>query len=159
MEPEARRVSVSSAESNVSRTTTLAGTCTAVFTFTLVFLFPRFSSGELDPILFQAALLASGLSMFSFAYAGMNYYILVLALQSGIERNTKYRRRADMAWQIGFSFLMLQPGLILFSVGLDLVATVFSGLWLLYVIVALVVFRPTHSWVRESKQEPEEGTP
>ena len=142
-------MNASAADANVNRTLSLAGTCTAVFTFTLVFLFPKFSAGELDPILFQAALAASGVSILSIAYSGMNYYILTLAVEHSIERAERYRRRADWVWQVGFALFLLQPSLILFSVGLFVVASFFLALWLLYFILIVKVFRETQGWIRK----------
>ena len=43
------------ATSNVNRSYSLAGTSIAIFTFMLIFLYPRFASGEIDALLFQVA--------------------------------------------------------------------------------------------------------
>ena len=45
---------------NVTRSYTLAGTNIAIFTFMLFFPYPRFESGRINPILFQATLIAMG---------------------------------------------------------------------------------------------------
>ena len=81
----------------------------------------------------------------------MNYYVQTLALVHGIERHDKYRRRADLIWQVGFTLFVLQPSLILFSVGLDVVAVFFLALWFLYFILIVTVFRATQSWIRKSR--------
>jgi len=39
------------ASSNVNRSYSLAATCIAIFTFTLIFLYPRFASGEVNGML------------------------------------------------------------------------------------------------------------
>src|SRR5689334_11938695 len=49
-------VSLDIANSNVNRNITLAGTSIAIFTFLLFFLYPRYSSGEISPVLFQLTL-------------------------------------------------------------------------------------------------------
>ena len=45
---------------NVTRTYTLAASNIAIFTFMLFFLYPRFESGRINSLLFQATLLAMG---------------------------------------------------------------------------------------------------
>ena len=45
---------------NVTRTYTLAASNIAIFTFMLFFLYPRFESGRINPVLFQATLIAMG---------------------------------------------------------------------------------------------------
>src|SRR5262245_3104431 len=44
------------AASNVNRAYSLAGTCVAIFTFTLLFLYPPYVDGDINPVLFQATL-------------------------------------------------------------------------------------------------------
>ena len=52
------------ATSNVNRSYSLSATSIAIFTFTLVFLYPRFASGEIDGLLFQATLVVMGVATF-----------------------------------------------------------------------------------------------
>ncbi len=153
-------------EANVNRTWALAGTSIAIFTFTLVFLYPRFSSGAIDPVLFQISLTVIGFSVFSFVFSGIYYYALTLALsmrsndvlslrtslvQSLKTKPEKYRRRADTFWSIGFSLLVLEPSLILFTVGLIVVASVWLVLWIFYFIFSVYVFTETQSWLRKTR--------
>src|SRR5438093_13718219 len=55
---------------DVSRVVTLVGTSIAIFTFLLFFLYPRFISDEIDPVLFQVTLIVIGVAIFSLVYAG-----------------------------------------------------------------------------------------
>lgn len=139
------------AEGNVNRTWAMAGTSIAIFTFTLVFLYPRFSSGAIDPILFQIALTVIGFSIFSFVFSMIYYYKLTLALSLDIAKPEEFRRKAETLWVIGFSLLVLEPSLILFSVGLVAVAVVFLVLWISYFIFVVHVFTETQSWLRKAK--------
>jgi hypothetical protein len=41
------------AAANVNRSYSLAATTIAIFTFSLIFLYPRFRNGEVSPVLFQ----------------------------------------------------------------------------------------------------------
>ena len=60
------------AASNVNRSYSLAATSIAIFTFMLIFLYPRFASGEVDALLFQATLIVMVVATFSFAFASFN---------------------------------------------------------------------------------------
>src|SRR5438552_12796628 len=62
------------AASNVNRSYSLAATSIAIFTFMLIFLYPRFASGEVNALLFQATLAVMGLATFSFVFASFFYY-------------------------------------------------------------------------------------
>src|SRR5205809_5101824 len=62
------------AASNVNRSYSLAATSIAIFTFMLIFLYPRFASGEVNPLLFQATLVVMGVATFSFVFASFYYY-------------------------------------------------------------------------------------
>ena len=59
---------------NVNRSYSLAGTSIAIFTFMLFFLYPRFASGEINALLFQATLVVMGVATFSFVFASFYYY-------------------------------------------------------------------------------------
>ena len=59
---------------NVTRTYTLAASNIAIFTFMLFFLYPRFESGRINPVLFQATLIAMGVATFSLVFATLHYY-------------------------------------------------------------------------------------
>ena len=52
------------AASNVNRSYSLAATSIAIFTFMLFFLYPRFASGQINPLLFQAALVVMAVATF-----------------------------------------------------------------------------------------------
>ena len=61
------------AASNVNRLHSLAATSIAIFTFMLIFLYPRFASGEVNAWLFQATLVVMGVATFSFVFASFYY--------------------------------------------------------------------------------------
>ena len=62
------------AAANVNRSYQLAASSIAIFTFLLFFLYPRFASGEVDALPFQATLIVMGVATFSFAFASFYYY-------------------------------------------------------------------------------------
>src|SRR5438876_1505969 len=132
------------AASNVNRAGTVLGSTIAVFTFLLFFLYPRFSSGEIDPILFQVTLTVIVLTIFAFSFSGLYYYrIRVLKMSSAQERASM--RKGDLLWVLGTLFAGSEPALILFTVGLAAVAVVALSLWLLYLYIIVSQFRAASS--------------
>ena len=125
------------ATSNVNRAYSLAATSIAIFTFTLIFLYPRFASGEINPLLFQVTLVVMSLATFSFVFASFYYYGSSLGSRIDDAEGALYSRRGDRFWLLGCTLLFLDPGLILLSVRLLAVASVWFALWLVYVLFVL----------------------
>ena len=125
------------AASNVNRSYSLAATSIAIFTFTLVFLYPRLGSGEVNAWLFQATLVVLGVATFSFALAAFHYYGASLGDRIDDARRLRYSRRGDRLWLLGYTLLLLDPSLILTSVGLVVVGAVWFGLWVVYGLVVI----------------------
>ena len=126
---------------DVSRVVTLVGTSIAIFAFLLFFLYPRFTSSELDPILFQATLIVIGVAIFSLVYAGLYFYTLTLPYSLNPAESAAIQRRGDLFWLVGYSVLLLEPTLILLTVGLLIVALVWLALWLSYIYLTLHEYR------------------
>jgi hypothetical protein len=122
------------AAANVNRSYTLAGMSIAIFTFMLIFLYPRYASGEVNPLLFQATLIVMGVATFSFVFASFYYYGSSLADRIDEAERRRASHRGDRFWLLGSSLLFLDPTLILFSVGLVLVGSVWLTLWLVYML-------------------------
>src|SRR4030095_14914546 len=127
--------------SNVNRSYSLAATSIAIFTFMLIFLYPRFASGEINALLFQATVIVMGVATFSFVFASFYYYSSSLGSQIDAAERALYSRRGDRFWLLGTTLLFLDPSLILFTVGLLAVGSAWFGLWLVY---ALFVSRHFH---------------
>ncbi len=121
------------AAANVNRSYQLAASSIAIFTFLLFFLYPRFVSGEVDPLPFQTTLIVMGVATFSFGFASFYYYGASLAGRIEDAERVRYSRRGDHAWLLGSILLFLAPSLILFTVSLLAVASVWFALWLVYV--------------------------
>jgi hypothetical protein len=119
------------AAANVNRAGTLVGSTIAVFTFLLFFLYPRFLVGEIDPALFQATLTVVVLTILSFSLCILFCYRIGVLKMSTIERQTSMQLGA-LLWIIGTLFLLLEPALILFTIGLTAVGVIALGAWLLY---------------------------
>ena len=125
------------AAANVNRSYQLAASSIAIFTFLLFFLYPRFASGQVDAFPFQATLIVMGVATFSFAFASFDYYAASLAGRIGQPERAAYARRGDRLWLLGCVLLFLAPSLILLTVRLLAVASVWFGLWLAYVLVVI----------------------
>ena len=122
---------------NVNRSYSLAAPCIAIFTFMLFFLFPRFESGKVNALLFQATLVAMGIATFSLVLASVHYYRASLGDQGSAAERARYARRADRLWLLGYTALFLAPSLVLFTVGLVAVACIWLAFWLVYLLFAL----------------------
>ena len=125
---------------NVTRSYTLAGTNIAIFTFMLFFLYPRFESGRINPVLFQATLIAMGVATFSLVFATLHYYRCSLGGPMSDTEKTLQARRADRFWLLGYTTMFLAPSLVLFLVRLRIVASVWLAFWLLYLFFVIRYF-------------------
>ncbi|TMI17718.1 hypothetical protein E6H32_08110 [Candidatus Bathyarchaeota archaeon] len=133
---EERWLDLDLAAANVNRAGTLVGSTIAVFTFLLFFLYPRFSSGSIDPVLFQITLTIVVLTILSFSLSGLfSYRIGVLKMNSTKKRASM--RGAALFWLIGTLLAVLEPALILFTVGLTIVGTIALGAWVVYALLTL----------------------
>lgn len=135
---------------NVTRSYTLAGTNFAIFTFMLFFLYPRFESGRINPVLFQATLIAMGAATFSLVFATLHYYRCSLGGAMSDTERTLHARRADRFWLLGYTTMFLAPSLVLFLLGLRIVASVWLAFWLLYLFFVVRYF-PTLQTPRAAK--------
>jgi hypothetical protein len=125
------------AAANVNRSYSLAATSIAIFTFVLFFLHPKFASGEAHALLFQVTLVVMGLATFSFAFASFYYYGASLGGRIDDAERALYSRRGDRFWLLGCILLFLAPSLVLFSIGLLVVASAWLALWLVYVLFVI----------------------
>jgi hypothetical protein len=130
---------------NVTRSYTLAGTNIAIFTFMLFFLYPRFESGRINPLLFQATLIAMGVATFSLVFATLHYYRCSLDESMSDAERTLQARRADRFWLMGYTTMFLAPGMVLFLLRLRIVASVWLALWLFYLIFVVRYFPRLHA--------------
>ena len=122
------------AAANVNRAYQLAASSIAIFTFLLFFLYPRFRSGEVEALPFEATLLVMGVATFSFAFASFFYYGASLGDRPDDAARRRDFRRGDRMWLLGCVLLFLAPSLVLFTVGLLAVGFVWLALWLVYVV-------------------------
>lgn len=125
------------AAANVNRSYQLAASSIAIFTFLLFFLYPRFVSGDVDALPYQATLIVMGVATFSFAFASFYYYGASLGDRIDDAARTQYSRLGDRFWLLGCVMLFLAPSMILFTVKLLAVASVWFILWLVYLLFVI----------------------
>ncbi len=128
------------AVANVNRSYSLAATSIAIFTFMLIFLYPRYANGEVSPLLFQTALIVMGVATFSFVFASFLYYCASVGGRLDAAERALCSRRADRFWLLGYTLLFFDPSLILLSVHLLVAAAVWFALWLVYLVVVIRYF-------------------
>jgi hypothetical protein len=128
------------AAANVNRTYSLGATSIAIFTFTLIFLYPRYVSGEANATLFQATLVVMAVSTFSIIFSSFHYYASSLPGRVSEAERVAYARRGDSLWVVGSTLLFLAPSLVLFTVGLVGVGLAWFTLWLVYVLFVALNF-------------------
>ena len=128
------------AAANVNRSYSLAATNIAIFTFMLIFLYPRFENATINPLLFQSTLVAMGVATFSLVFASLHYYRSSLGGRISEAERALHARRADGFWLLGHTLMFLAPSLVLFSLGLLAVASVWLALWLVYLLFVIRYF-------------------
>lgn len=128
------------AGANVNRSYTLAASSIAIFTFTLFFLYPRFLSGDANASLFQTTIVVLGMATFSFVFASLYYYRSSLGDRINDVDRAQCSRHGDRFWLFGYTLLFLAPSIILFSLGLLAVGSVWFLLWLVYLLFVIRYF-------------------
>ncbi len=127
------------AATNVNRTYSLSGMSVAIVTFMLIFLYPRYANGEVEPVLFQATLIVMAAATFALVFASFHYYAASVGRMDDDEK-ARYARRGDRLWLLGSTLLFLAPGLVLLTVDLALVGGIWLLLWVAYGVFALRLF-------------------
>ena len=133
------------AAANVNRSYSLAATSIAIFTFMLFFMYPRFVSGEINALLFQATLVVMGVATFAFVLASLYYYRSSVGSRNDDALPALSSRRGDRFWLLGYTLLFLGPSLILFSIGLLAVGSAWFTLWLVTLLFVIRFFPKVES--------------
>jgi high-affinity Fe2+/Pb2+ permease len=117
------------ANENRSLTAGLGGTCIAILTFVLIFLYDRANAGQIDNLLYQTTLIIIVVSLSLVSLASLNYWFVMEALRTTPSRATVYQQRADWFFASSLILLLLEPTLILLTVRLYYVGGVALALW------------------------------
>jgi hypothetical protein len=138
------------AAANVNRSYSLAATSIAIFTFSMIFMYPRYVSGDISGVGFQVTLVVMAIATFSFVFSSFLYYAVGLHDRVSDAERVKLARRGDLSWLLGYTLLFVCPSLVLFTVRLPLVGAVWAALWLVYLVFMIrnfprVLARPPSS--------------
>jgi hypothetical protein len=139
--PTARLAMYEDANENRSLTAGLGGTCIAILTFVLIFLYDRSTAGQINPILFQATLLNIVVSLFLISLASLNYWFVMEALRTHHPKASSYERRADLFFASSLVLLLLEPTLILVTVHLYYVGGAAVLLWVVGIAALAIGWR------------------
>jgi hypothetical protein len=139
--PTARLAMYEDANENRSLTAGLGGTCIAILTFVLIFLYDRATAGQINTYLFQGTLLNIVVSLFLISLASLNYWFVMEALRTGSPRASAYERRADLFFASSLVLLLLEPTLILVTVHLYYIGAVAVVLWVVGIIALAIGWR------------------
>ena len=107
----------------------------AILTFLLFFLYPRWVSGEVNPVLFRATLAGIVLSLFLFVYAALFYHWFLLCHWNNNPRGDTYCERADRLVMLGLILLVVEPAFILFTINLVDLGVLALGLWFVFIVL------------------------
>ena len=105
-------------------------------------------------MLFQATLIAMGIATFSLVFATLHYYRCSLSGGMSDTERALHARRADGFWLLGYTTMFLAPSLVLFLIGLPIVASVWLAFWLVYLFFVARYF-PRIQTPRESQSNEE----
>ena len=122
----------------------MAGISLAVFTFILLLYFSPHPGLEINADLFQAALGAILVAVFAFSASALYNSMLVFTRPAKHPEVPSQSRRARLFFALGLFLLLLEPPLILFSIGLLAIA-IFS-LILVMIYLGLYLIADTTIW-------------
>jgi hypothetical protein len=125
------------AAANVNRSYSLAATSIAIFTFSMIFMYPRYVSGDISPVGFQVSLVVMGIATFSFVFSSFMYYAVGMRDRMSEDERLQLARRGDLSWLLGYSLLFAVPSLVLFTVRLPVVGAIWGAMWLVYIVFVI----------------------
>jgi hypothetical protein len=132
---ELDRVDMDLVHSSRTHASELVGTCVAVLTFLLFFLYDRATSGKVDFYLFRVSVLDVIVPMFLFTYSAFYYDMIIRSISKGAAKAISYLRRADRLIMFGLILLGFEPVLILFAIRLTEVALTAFVLWVVGIVI------------------------
>ncbi len=104
----------------LNRAVAIVGSSMAVFTFILFFLYPRYAAQEIDPFLFQGTLTVMVMVIFSLGFSGFFYFGIYMSTDPAEKRVLLHR--GNVMYFIGLELVTIEPAMILFTVGLYVIA-------------------------------------
>ena len=96
----------------------MIGLSLAIFTFLLIFLSNRAITGSIDLALFRVNLGDAIGAVFSFSISGLYNCLLLFSASTDHFSARLHRRRAELFFALALFLLLLEPALILLTIGL-----------------------------------------
>ena len=131
--------------SSLSNSVNLVAISLAIFTFLLFFSTSNASSDQIHSTLFQASLGLIVAAVFSFGVAGLYNFVLIFSTPARHAKLQSHRQRAEVFFAAGLCILLLEPALILFTLGYPIIALVALIFFLVYMATYLYESRTVHS--------------
>ena len=88
----------------------------------------------MNGVLFQVMLTTTLLAIFLFGISGVYYLEVVGVAKTSIARKRVLVQRGDSLFVVSLMLGTVMPALILFTLGITVVAVIATGLWALYVV-------------------------
>ena len=129
--------------SSLSNNVNLVAISLAIFTF-LLFFSTGSSVTQNRSVVFQAALGLIVAAVFSFGVAGLYSFVLIYSTPAKHVKLPSHRRNSELFFALGLSILLLEPSLILFTLGYSIIALIALILFLAYMIMYLYETRTIH---------------
>lgn len=130
--------------SSLSNSVNLVAISLAIFTFLLFFSTSTASAGQANSMLFQASLGLIIAAVFSFGVSGLYNFVLIFSTPARHAKLRSHRQRAEYFFALGLSILLLEPSLILFTLGYTIIALVALVLFLAYMTTYLYESKTVH---------------
>jgi hypothetical protein len=123
--------------SGLSNNVNMVAISLAIFTFLLFFSTGSASSGQIHSVLFQVTHGLIVAAVFSFGVAGLYNFVLIFSAPAKHIKVQSHRQRSEVFFALGLSILLLEPSLILFTLGFAVVASVALIFFLAYMTIYL----------------------
>ena len=131
--------------SSLANNVNLVAISLAIFTFLLFFSTGTASSSQIHSLLFQAALGLVIIAVFSFGVAGLYNFVLIFSAPAKHAKVKSHRQRSELFFALGLSILLLEPTLILLTLGFTVIALIALVLFFAYIAIYLFETRTVHT--------------
>lgn len=123
--------------SSLSLNVNMVAISLTIFTFLLFFSSSNASFDQIHSIFFQATLGLIVAAVFSFGVSGLYNFVLVYSTPARHVRLQSHRYRAEVFFALGLTILLLEPSLILLTLGYPILAVIALIFFLGYMVIYL----------------------
>jgi hypothetical protein len=98
-----------------------------------------------------------GVATFCFVFASIHFYSASLCSRFDEIERSRYARRADRLWPVGYTLLFLVPTMSLVTGGLFVVASAWFLLWLAYLVFAIREYPKIETMLKRASRAEADG--